>query len=187
MAKEDQTALSKEADVRRRMRRQRLGCWSIIIIPVALLIFAFVAMSRENAEWVRLQPKDVTAEKWQARREQCRLAELDLEACAATPEREIDKLASQKLADQMAELCAREDDFYARKEAEEAVRASLKAPGTAKFQSNPSIQHDGCNWTISGEVDAENSFGALLRSTYRVKLRRAAKEVWIRLSVSVSN
>lgn len=187
MTDQEQFLSGPEADYRRRARRQRFGCWAIIIIPAALLVLAFVAMSRENAEWERLRPKDVTAEKWQARREQCRLAELDLEACAATPEREIDKLASKKLADQMAELCAREDDFYARKQAEEAVRASLKAPGTAKFQSNSSIQHDGCNWTISGEVDAENGFGALLRSTYRVKLRRVAKEVWIPLSVNVSN
>jgi hypothetical protein len=47
---------------------------------------------------------------------------------------------------------------------EKAVAENLKAPATAKFSS----QAGGGNpiWTVTGYVDAENSFGALIRSAY---------------------
>ena len=52
------------------------------------------------------------------------------------------------------------------------VLKALKAPATAKFVGVPSVQPftDG-SYEVTGEVDAQNSFGALLRNHYTVKLR----------------
>lgn len=44
------------------------------------------------------------------------------------------------------------------------VKARLKAPSTARFSSGVSGS-DG-DYTVAGQVDAENSFGATVRSTY---------------------
>lgn len=55
--------------------------------------------------------------------------------------------------------------------AEDFVKNSLKSPSTADF-SNASTQDIGDKtFIVSGNVDAENSFGAMLRNTYRVKLK----------------
>lgn len=48
---------------------------------------------------------------------------------------------------------------------ENAVRANLKAPSTASFSSNAS-DAGYRKWTVSGYVDAENSFGAKIRTDY---------------------
>lgn len=45
------------------------------------------------------------------------------------------------------------------------VRDRLKAPATAQF-SETEIESSGNQWTVSGSVDAQNSFGALIRNNY---------------------
>ena len=60
------------------------------------------------------------------------------------------------------------------------VQNSLKAPSTADFQSFPDIQVAPVKdkkgktlkdvWEVSGYVDAQNSFGAMLRNNWYVKL-----------------
>lgn len=45
------------------------------------------------------------------------------------------------------------------------VQDKLKAPSTADF-SNESVSGSGTSWTVSGSVDAQNSFGAKIRSSY---------------------
>jgi len=50
------------------------------------------------------------------------------------------------------------------------IREELKAPSTAKFSGGGAIGTDG-DWTITGAVDAENSFGATLRSTWTCNAR----------------
>jgi len=55
----------------------------------------------------------------------------------------------------------------------EYVMCSFKAPSTAKFSSNgqSSVQHyAGCKFVLTGYVDSQNSFGAVLRSNYSVTL-----------------
>jgi RNA polymerase subunit RPABC4/transcription elongation factor Spt4 len=56
--------------------------------------------------------------------------------------------------------------------AQALTRESLKAPATAKFQTcgdtDVTFFHDG-GFVVIVEVDAQNSFGALLRSRYRVE------------------
>lgn len=62
------------------------------------------------------------------------------------------------------------DDAEAFTVAEAMVKQELKAPSTAKFCtiSQASITHDGDVYTVSGWVDAQNSFGATLRSNWTV-------------------
>lgn len=48
-----------------------------------------------------------------------------------------------------------------------AVTARLKAPSTATFADGQIATDDGeGNWTVRGRVDAQNSFGAMLRTYY---------------------
>lgn len=46
------------------------------------------------------------------------------------------------------------------------VTDQLKAPATAQFQPSESATNVGARWTVSGSVDAQNGFGALIRSDY---------------------
>lgn len=48
---------------------------------------------------------------------------------------------------------------------EAAVKAQLKAPATAKF-SGENVSHGGTVYTVSGNVDAENGFSALVRNSF---------------------
>jgi len=55
-------------------------------------------------------------------------------------------------------------------EVKEIVEGRLKAPSTAEFcsKSEANIREDGNTWTVSGYVDAENSFGAMIRNDFTV-------------------
>lgn len=46
------------------------------------------------------------------------------------------------------------------------VEQQLKAPATAKYQT-PNTSRDGPEYTVTGTVDSQNSFGALIRTPYR--------------------
>lgn len=56
------------------------------------------------------------------------------------------------------------------------IEKVLKAPSTATFQSyNKSmVSVSGDTYTVNGYVDAQNSFGAMLRSYYTVRLKGSA-------------
>ncbi len=53
-----------------------------------------------------------------------------------------------------------------------AVENQLKSPSTADFcsQSEMTISNVGSSWTVSGYVDAENSFGATVREYWTVTM-----------------
>lgn len=53
--------------------------------------------------------------------------------------------------------------FTAIRQCEELVKQQLKAPSTAEF--NSSASGDG-TWTVVGTVDAQNGFGAMIRSEF---------------------
>lgn len=119
-------------------------------------------------------------------RKQCETVDLGPTECASTPKKEIQRLNAERVAAERAALCARDDEVGARQVAEEAVRLSLKSPSSADFHGAPRYRQNGCRWIVSGELDAQNSFGATLRSTYRVELLRTGKSDWVPLSVRVS-
>ncbi len=54
--------------------------------------------------------------------------------------------------------------------AEEIISNKLKAPATAKFQTTPDFYQKDSLYEIKGYVDSQNSFGAMLRSKYFVRL-----------------
>jgi hypothetical protein len=59
-------------------------------------------------------------------------------------------------------------------QAKRCVAALLKSPSTAVFPADEAeyVAYDvGKDWTVRGYVDAQNSFGAMLRSTWKCELR----------------
>jgi hypothetical protein len=56
--------------------------------------------------------------------------------------------------------------------AQDFVRDRLKAPSTAQFAScggsDTTITHNSDDWAVTSWVDAQNGFGALIRSDYHV-------------------
>jgi uncharacterized protein YPO0396 len=76
--------------------------------------------------------------------------------------------------------------------AQEAVKTALKAPATAKFPGCALEAHrykirateDRSTWWIEGYVDSQNSFGALMRSQFIVKMARKGEQ-WSVLNVAV--
>lgn len=75
-----------------------------------------------------------------------------------------------------AEADPTEDAKYgAQSVCQDFVKKRLKAPSTADFSettANESTTNPGL-WIVKGAVDAENSFGANLRNTYRCKVKPA--------------
>lgn len=57
---------------------------------------------------------------------------------------------------------------------ETAVKNQLKAPATAKFSGEDYIDEDP-TWLVTGSVDAQNGFGALLRSAFNCTLTRSGE------------
>lgn len=55
------------------------------------------------------------------------------------------------------------------------VKQRLKAPATADF-TDEVVNVDGQTYSVTGNVDAENSFGAKLRQTYTCVLEDAGSE-----------
>lgn len=60
---------------------------------------------------------------------------------------------------------AEPDKYGAQDVCEQFVQKRLKAPSTADF-SNTTTTNSGDQWTVEGDVDAENSFGAPIRNRY---------------------
>lgn len=58
----------------------------------------------------------------------------------------------------------------ARAQCEDLVEESLKAPATAEFGTSEA-RRSGSEWVVTGSVDAENSFGAMLRSDFQCTVR----------------
>ena len=66
------------------------------------------------------------------------------------------------------------------------VKKQLKAPATAKFSEESAAKVSDAEYTVAGSVDSQNSFGALLRSTFACDLTYdASKQEWTSKSVSV--
>lgn len=66
---------------------------------------------------------------------------------------------------------------------QEFVGRVLKAPSTARYSDEVVTVSSG-TWTVTGHVDAQNSFGAMIRSSYTCKMT-VSGDTW-RLVVPVS-
>lgn len=65
------------------------------------------------------------------------------------------------------------DKFTAQSACESFVKRTLKAPSTATFALHHELRIYGYGtgpWTVIGYVDAQNSFGAMLRQNYTCKM-----------------
>ena len=166
--------------------KRRWGCWLVIAFIISFFIFAFWSMQKEAEAWQRLRPADVSADKWSERLDICNEASIALEQCASQPMKTIKAAAEKVRAERHAAFCAEDATSLAGRRAEEAVRGSLKSPATADFSgADRRVAHEGCAYTVRGTVDAQNSFGALLRSSYRVKLLRMENDEWLVTAVNV--
>lgn len=54
---------------------------------------------------------------------------------------------------------------------EDWVSEKLKAPSTAKFSGERQSSTGADSWTITGAVDAQNGFGAMIRSAWTCDVR----------------
>src|SRR4051812_45415971 len=61
-------------------------------------------------------------------------------------------------------------DHDAKRVCEDFVKKRLKAPSTADFSAEE-VTSDGDMYTVQGDVDAQNSFGAQLRSHFTCAVR----------------
>ena len=57
-------------------------------------------------------------------------------------------------------------NISAQETCKESVKNQLKSPSTAKFSDIDTVSEGGDNYTVSGHVDSENSFGAMIRSSW---------------------
>ena len=70
--------------------------------------------------------------------------------------------------------------------AELSVKRELKAPSSAKFGDSRVSYTGECKFLVVGEVDAQNSFGAMLRKTYTVRVEyRPGERNWEAVSVEL--
>jgi len=80
------------------------------------------------------------------------------------------------------------DDQQVRFAVKRAVEGVLKAPSTAKFQ-NPNdflVKKLAANvWEVSGHVDAQNGFGAMIRNHFRITLSKAPNGEWKPLDADI--
>jgi len=169
--------------------RRRAGCWMIFALFVILFLFAAHGASEDAKKkaqlWESLRPKDVSTQKWAERLALCKEVGFEPEQCAAKPMEGIRSAIEKMEVERRAQFCAKDAGIAAVHWARGAVLPLLKAPSTAEFAGGENISQDGCSYTIQGTVDAENSFGAKLRSAYRVRLNRVSETDWTVLQAQV--
>jgi hypothetical protein len=75
------------------------------------------------------------------------------------------------------------DAFYM---SQKFVNDRLKAPSTAKYPSSSdvSIKQTGNKWIVTGYVDAQNSFGAMIRQNYICEMEVSGKS-WKLINVLI--
>lgn len=80
-----------------------------------------------------------------------------------------------------------DDYYYACTAAENEVKEKLKLPSSAKFGlcSEMDISNNGDVWTIKGQVEASNSFGAIVKNNFTVKIEITGENTYNRISVNV--
>jgi hypothetical protein len=92
-----------------------------------------------------------------------------------TPEQKEDEAKQQILSD-------------AKWKCREFITATLKAPSTAEFQNynNFTAWHEGYGgrYSVAGYVDAQNSFGAMIRTQFKCDLQRDPKGNWVPINLS---
>lgn len=79
-----------------------------------------------------------------------------------------------KLSDLLIKDKEREDYTFT---AWNLVRSNLKNPDSADFPTMPAVSRHNDIVLVTGEVNAQNAFGATVRSSYRVKMQLPDKKI----------
>lgn len=171
----------------RKRRRQKLGCWTVVAVPIIGFVALCYFTIADQRAWNAARPSTMSEEQWKSRTHRCETAVLGRDDCVKMPMRKIEALAVAHEAAEMARLCAEEVPGDATSQAQDAIKARLRSPSSASFLSGTTaISHQGCTWTVSGQLDAQNAFGAMIRSSYQVRLRRLSKQTWVATSTRLS-
>lgn len=97
------------------------------------------------------------------------------------------KPTQEDLAKRAAKTC--KDAILSYTYAKDFIKRNLKAPTTAKFPSFREVNHTykgNCTHRLTGTVDAQNSFGAMIRNSFDVTVRYdSAKETYYLEHISV--
>lgn len=146
-------------------------------------ILVFTAIACSFLFWVGYVVSNVTPEE-RVERERVRREQI------ATREKENERgIARQQAA--YNKVCGTGNNIAAFVMIQDAVRSRLKSPSTASFPYyNNSVVASGgdCSWEILSYVDAQNSFGATIRSAWVGKIRHYPDTGrWRVLSVNIAN
>ncbi len=76
-----------------------------------------------------------------------------------------------------------DESGYAKVACEGFVEDRLRSPASADF-SDTSVVRAGDTYTVTGAVDSQNGFGAMIRNTYRCEVSRVGDDQWRLESVS---
>ena len=97
-----------------------------------------------------------------------------IEYLKMTPEQRIEK-SETEIRKHIEET---DNSWFVYELIQEVVKNSLKTPSTAKFPNKSEIKiiKDKEVYTIIGYVDAQNSFGAMIRTNYSASVKQIAKE-----------
>lgn len=73
---------------------------------------------------------------------------------------------------------SRDEEYAAKSACRHFVDLQLKAPSTADYTDETATRDSAGGWHCTGNVDAENSFGAKIRNAYSVTVEKRADEKW---------
>ena len=107
------------------------------------------------------------------------------EDAAQAAQQQADAANQQKAAQNSME--AKEDAYF---EAQHFVNERLKAPDSAKYPhlDESQVQLVGDNlYAVSGYVDSQNSFGAMLRSHWTAKLYKESEDSWVLKDIHIDD
>lgn len=103
--------------------------------------------------------------------------------------KEIAEKEEQRRKEQeLKEICETDNSVIAYDKVKDYVKNTLKAPSTAKFPSKSDIKiiKNKDVYIINGYVDAQNSYGAMIRTKYLASIKQvkntAEKSSWVMLS-----
>lgn len=176
---------SADAGLRGRDLRRFLGCAGLAIVCLVVgIALIFLMGSRYQQEWAAVRPAGLTDQAWQEQRGLCEEAKMAPAECGTAPLAKIKSEAAMQREKARLELCAEDVSYGATEQAKKAVSGRLKAPGTAKWSDVRASQR-GCDWRVTGNVDAQNAFGGTMRSEFDVRLRRASKDGWVPITIDI--
>lgn len=78
------------------------------------------------------------------------------------------------------------DKYGAMVVCQDFVKDQLKAPATAEFSDEEATLLAG-TWTVNGNVDAENSFGANLRQSYACVVKHTGNDNYHLVKLTMPN